>query len=94
MNLQFTSEQHLGDGVLERGFAHNEIPGILWTPASAPAPLIPGGRRLETARVRHGLVHGLPAALALGLSGPRHTRGHPDRERPAAAQATRTAMPG
>ncbi len=47
--MQFTSEQHLDDGVLERGFVLGEIPGILWTPASAsaPAPLIllghPGG---------------------------------------------------
>nr|WSW67806.1 alpha/beta hydrolase [Streptomyces sp. NBC_00995] len=43
--MQFTSEQHLDDGVLERAFTLGEIPGILWTPAaasssSAPAPLI------------------------------------------------------
>ncbi|MEV8596548.1 alpha/beta hydrolase [Streptomyces sp. NPDC052012] len=42
MALHFTSEQRLDDGVLERGFTLGEIPGILWTPASAsaPAPLI------------------------------------------------------
>ncbi|KUL55358.1 hypothetical protein ADL22_00190 [Streptomyces sp. NRRL F-4489] len=38
------SEQRLDDGVLEREFTLGEIPGILWTPASAsasaPAPLI------------------------------------------------------
>ncbi|MEW1747614.1 alpha/beta hydrolase [Streptomyces angustmyceticus] len=36
--MHFTSEQHLDDGVLEREFTLGEIPGILWTPASAPAP--------------------------------------------------------
>jgi dienelactone hydrolase len=40
--MQFTSEQRLDDGVIEREFTLDEIPGILWTPAaaSAPAPLI------------------------------------------------------
>ncbi|MFC8449356.1 alpha/beta hydrolase [Kitasatospora sp. NPDC057223] len=36
--MQFTSEQRLDDGVLEREFTLGEIPGILWTPASASAP--------------------------------------------------------
>ncbi|MFI1715278.1 alpha/beta hydrolase [Streptomyces litmocidini] len=40
--MRFTSERHLDDGVLEREFALDEIPGLLWTPpsASAPVPLI------------------------------------------------------
>ncbi|MFI8280462.1 dienelactone hydrolase family protein [Streptomyces sp. NPDC085929] len=39
--MQFTSEQRLDDGVLEREFTLGEIPGVLWTPESAaPAPLI------------------------------------------------------
>ncbi|MFH8787263.1 hypothetical protein [Streptomyces roseoverticillatus] len=42
--MHFTSEQRLDDGVIEREFSLGEIPGILWTPASAsasaPAPLI------------------------------------------------------
>jgi dienelactone hydrolase len=39
--MQFTSEQRLDDGVLEREFTLGEIPGTLWTPESAaPAPLI------------------------------------------------------
>ncbi|MFD9302513.1 alpha/beta hydrolase [Streptomyces sp. NPDC060048] len=39
--MQFTSERRLDDGVLEREFTLGEIPGTLWTPASAaPAPLI------------------------------------------------------
>jgi hypothetical protein len=49
MTMRFTSEQRFNDGVLEREFTLAEIPGILWTPgsASAPVPLIllghPGG---------------------------------------------------
>jgi dienelactone hydrolase len=42
--MHFTSEQRLDDTVVEREFTLGEIPGILWTPASAsasaPAPLI------------------------------------------------------
>ncbi|MFH8993081.1 dienelactone hydrolase family protein [Streptomyces sp. NPDC017940] len=38
--MHFTSEQRLDDGVLEREFTLGELPGILWTPASVPAPLI------------------------------------------------------
>ncbi|WP_405793147.1 dienelactone hydrolase family protein [Streptomyces sp. NBC_01506] len=42
--MRFTSEQRLDDGVLEREFTLGEIPGTLWTPASAaptpPSPLI------------------------------------------------------
>ncbi|MGW1124501.1 dienelactone hydrolase family protein [Streptomyces sp. NPDC002526] len=42
--MHFTSEQRLDDGVLERSFTLDDIPGILWTPesasASAPVPLI------------------------------------------------------
>ncbi|MBB5937918.1 dienelactone hydrolase family protein [Streptomyces zagrosensis] len=39
--MQFTSEQRLDDGVREREFTLGDIPGTLWTPASAaPVPLI------------------------------------------------------
>ena len=47
--MRFASEQRLDDGAVEREFSIGEIPGILWTPGSAPepAPLIllghPGG---------------------------------------------------
>jgi hypothetical protein len=47
--MHFSSAQRLDDGVLEREFTLGEIPGILWTPTSSPAPLIlighPGGLR-------------------------------------------------
>ncbi|PSR69400.1 alpha/beta hydrolase [Nocardia sp. MDA0666] len=70
--MHFTSEQRLGDDVLERKFTLGEIPGILWTPvsASAPTPLIllghPGGLdkmypRLA-GRARHAVAEGCAAA--------------------------------
>ena len=59
--MQFTSEQRLDDGVLERDFILGEIPGVLWTSGSSPAPLILSGhngglhKRLPrlVARARH-----------------------------------------
>jgi hypothetical protein len=59
--MRFTSEQRLDDGILERDFTLGEIPGVLWTPGSAPAPLILSGhngglhKRLPrlVARARH-----------------------------------------
>ena len=70
--MQFTSEQRLDDGVLEREFTLGEIPGILWTPGSASAavPLIllghPGGLRKMyprlAARARHSAAEGFAAA--------------------------------
>ncbi|MEV4505599.1 alpha/beta hydrolase [Streptomyces klenkii] len=73
--MHFTSEQRLDDGVLEREFTLGEIPGILWTPASAsvsaPARLIllghpPLGLRKVyprlVARARHCAAEGIAAA--------------------------------
>jgi hypothetical protein len=70
--MDFTSEQHLDGGVVEREFALGEIPGILWTrgSASAPAPLIlmghPGGlHRMYprlVGRARHCVAEGFAAA--------------------------------
>ena len=71
--MQFTSEQRLDGGSLEREFALGDIPGILWTPASSPTPLIllghPGGPaglrsmypRLAS-RARRALANGFAAA--------------------------------
>ncbi|MGV9641936.1 dienelactone hydrolase family protein [Streptomyces sp. NPDC003514] len=75
MHLHFTTERHLDDGVLERAFTLGEIPGILWTPASAtasaPVPLILLGHpplgldrmypRL-VARARHAAADGFATA--------------------------------
>ena len=92
--LHFTSEQHLRDGVLERAFTLGEVPGIVWTPLSAPARLIlvghPGG--LETmhprlaARARYyAAEHGF-AAAAIELPG------SGDRPRSAAAEQARADL--
>jgi hypothetical protein len=59
--MHVISRRRLDDGVLEREFTLGEIPGVLWTRGSAPAPLIlighPGGlhKRLPwlVARARH-----------------------------------------
>src|SRR2546423_12789741 len=93
--MEFTAEQRLDDGVLERAFALGEIPGILWTPgsASAPAPLIllghPGGlHRMYprlVARARHCTAGGFAAAtIELPGSG--------DRPRSAAAEEARADL--
>jgi hypothetical protein len=94
--MRFTSEQRLGDGVLEREFTLGAIPGILRTPgsASAPAPLIlpghPGGLHKMyprlAARARHSAAeHGFAAAtIELPGSG--------DRPRPAAAEQARAGL--
>ncbi|MDF4249463.1 alpha/beta hydrolase [Streptomyces sp. WMMB303] len=73
--MRFTSEQPLGDGVLEREFTLDGIPGILWTPATAaapaPVPLILLGhptlglRRMYprlAARARHAAADGFATA--------------------------------
>ncbi|MGV9288375.1 dienelactone hydrolase family protein [Streptomyces sp. NPDC003719] len=38
--MRFTSELRLDGGVLEREFTLGDIPGTLWTPGTAPAPLV------------------------------------------------------
>lgn len=94
--MHFTSEQRLDDGVLEREFTLDEIPGILWTPASAsaPAPLIllghpPLGLRKMyprlAGRARHAAADGFAAAtIELPGSG--------DRPRWAAAEQARADL--
>jgi hypothetical protein len=91
--MHFTSEQRLDDGSLERGFSLGQIPGIVWTPTSSPAPLIllghPGGlrtmyRRL-VGRARHSVANGFAAAtIELPGSG--------DRPRSAAAEQARADL--
>lgn len=79
--MHFTSEQRLDDGVLEREFTLGEIPGILWTPASASAmapasPILlsppPVGLRKAhprlVGRARHAAADGF-ATAAIELPG-------------------------
>jgi hypothetical protein len=91
--MRFTAEQRLDDGTLERAFTLGEIPGILWTPASAPAPLIllghPGGLHTMyprlVARARHCAAEGFAAAtIELPGSG--------DRPRSAVAEQARADL--
>jgi dienelactone hydrolase len=74
--MEFTSERRLDDGVLERAFTLGEIPGLIWTPATTPAPLIllghPGGLdRMYprvAARARNAAAEGF-AAVTIELPG-------------------------
>ena len=94
--MRFISEQRLDDGVLEREFTLGEIPGILWTPASAsaPAPLIlvghPGGLRKMrprlAGRARHYAAGYGFAAASIELPG------SGDRPRSAAAERARADL--
>ncbi|MEV0661526.1 alpha/beta hydrolase [Actinomadura luteofluorescens] len=95
--MHFTTEQRLDDGVLEREFTLGEIPGVLWTPASAsasaPAPLIlmghPGGldrmRPRLAGRARRCMADGFAAATI-------ELPGGGDRPRSAAAEQARADL--
>jgi hypothetical protein len=91
--MHFTSEQRLDHGGLEREFTLGDIPGILWTPTSSPAPLIllghPGGLRKMyprlAGRARHSTANGFAAAtIELPGSG--------DRTRSAGAEQARADL--
>jgi pimeloyl-ACP methyl ester carboxylesterase len=92
--MRFTSEQRLDDGVLEREFTLGEIPGVLWTPGSAPAPLIlighNGGlhKRLPrlVARARHYAAEYGFAVAAIDAPG------HGDRPRSAVDEQARADL--
>ena len=68
--MHFITESRLDGGILEREFTLGDVPGILWTPSSAPAPLIllghPGGLRQMyprlAARARRSAADGFAAA--------------------------------
>ncbi|MFC8565266.1 alpha/beta hydrolase [Streptomyces sp. NPDC057245] len=105
--MQITSEQRLGDGVLERAFTLGDIPGILWTPeaasASAPVPLILLGqptlglRRMYprlVARARHSAAEGFATAtIELPGSGERPSRPALDRARADLRRAMQAGEP-
>ena len=104
--MHFSSEQRLEDGVLERNFTLGEIPGILWTPASAspsiPVPLIllghPGGlARMHprvAGRARHAAADGFAAAtIELPGSGERPPLPGVDEARAELRQAIGAGVP-
>jgi pimeloyl-ACP methyl ester carboxylesterase len=92
--MQFTAEQRLDDGVLEREFTLGEIPGTLWTRGSAPAPLILMGHngglhRRESrlvARARHSAAEYGYAVAAIDHPG------HGDRPRSAVDEQARADL--
>jgi pimeloyl-ACP methyl ester carboxylesterase len=92
--MRFTCEQRLDDGVLEREFTLGEIPGVLWTPGSAPSPLILSGHngglhkrqpRL-VARARHYAAEYGYAVAAIDAPG------HGDRPRSAVDEQARADL--
>ncbi|MEX2970921.1 alpha/beta hydrolase [Streptomyces sp. C184] len=92
--MRFTCEQRLDNGVLEREFTLGEIPGVLWTPGSTPAPLIlishNGGLHKReprlVARARHYAAKYGYAAAAIDAPG------HGDRPRSAADEQARADL--
>ena len=92
--MRFTSEQRLDDGVLEREFTLGEIPGVLWTAGSAPAPLILSGHngglhkrlpRLVARARRYAAEYGFAVAA---IDAP----GHGDRPRSAEVEQARANL--
>ena len=92
--MQFTSEQRLDDGVLERDFILGEIPGVLWTSGSSPAPLILSGHngglhkrnpRLVARARHHAAEYGFAVAA---IDAP----GHGDRPRSAVDEQARDEL--
>ena len=92
--MRFTSEQRLDNGVLEREFTLGEVPGVLWTPESAPARLILSGhngglhKRLPrlVARARHFAAEYGFAVAAIDAPG------HGDRPRSAVDEQARADL--
>ncbi|MFD8204831.1 alpha/beta hydrolase [Streptomyces sp. NPDC059695] len=105
--MHVTSEQRLDDDIRERAFTLGDIPGILWTPASAstsaPAPLILLGhpplglsamypRLLD--RARHAAAQGFAAAtIELPGSGDRPRLPAVDRARADLRRAVEAGEP-
>jgi hypothetical protein len=92
--MRFISEQRLDNGVLERELTLGEVPGVLWTPGSAPAPLILSGHngglykrhpRL-VARARHYAAEYGFAVAAIDAPG------HGDRPRSAVDEQARADL--
>jgi dienelactone hydrolase len=104
--MRFTSERRLDNGVLEREFTLGEVPGVLWTPASAcasaRAPLIllghPGGLRTMYPRLagrgRRSAAHGFAAAtIELPGSGERPRSADAEQARADLRRALATGEP-
>ncbi|MET0929893.1 MAG: alpha/beta hydrolase [Aeromicrobium sp.] len=100
--MHFTTEQRIDDSVLERAFTLNGIPGVLWTPTSAPSPLIllghPGGLTTMhprlAARARRSAADGFATAtIELPGSGDRPRSPDADRARADLRRALQAGRP-
>ncbi|KOV85131.1 dienelactone hydrolase family protein [Nocardia sp. NRRL S-836] len=91
--MRFTTEKRLEDDVVEREFVLDDIPGVLWTSGSQPAPLVllghPGGLRAMYPRLlpraKDCVAHGFAAATI-------ELPGGGDRPRSAAAEEARADL--
>ncbi|MEU4579049.1 MULTISPECIES: alpha/beta hydrolase [Nonomuraea] len=94
--MRFTSEQRLDDGVVERAFTLDEIPGFLWTPSSAPAPvplILLGHPPLGLDRMYPRLVARARSAVAGGFAAATiELPGSGDRPRLAGAEQARADL--
>jgi pimeloyl-ACP methyl ester carboxylesterase len=92
--MRFSSEQHLDDGVLEREFTLGDIPGVLWTRGSAPAPLIlighNGGLHKREPRLVARAIHSA-AKYGYAVAAIDHP-GHGDRPRSAVDEQARADL--
>ena len=92
--MHVISEKLLDDGVLEREFVLGEIPGVLWTPGDAPAPLIlmghNGGLHKRESRLvaRAGHIAAEYGYAVAAIDAP----GHGDRPRSAAEDKVRADL--
>ncbi|TCK26786.1 alpha/beta hydrolase [Pseudonocardia endophytica] len=93
--MRFTSEQRLDDGVLERTFTLDGIPGVLWTPDPAPthAPLVLLGQPGDLTRMYPRLAARARRVVADGYAAATlELPGCGDRPRSAASDAARADL--
>jgi len=91
--MRFLAEQRLDDGVLEREFTLGEIPGTLWTPGSATAPLILMAHNNGLPRKQPRLMDRARQTAALGFAvAAIDTPGCGDRPRSAADEQARAHL--
>jgi hypothetical protein len=104
--MQFISEKRLGESALEREFVLDDVPGVLWMPASAapsaPIPLMllghPGGlakmypRLAARARAAVGLGYGA-VTIELPSNGVRERSAPIEHARAALQQTLRAGVP-
>jgi hypothetical protein len=92
--MHFISQRRLDDGVLEREFILGDIPGVLWTSGSSPAPLILSGHngglhkrnpRLVARARHHAAEYGFAVAA---IDAP----GHGDRPRSVGMEQARADL--